>query len=570
MQKKHSAIWRKGMILGGSILWVLALCMQAGASLEPVYARHAMVAAPEAQAAAAGLEILRQGGNAFDAAVAVGFALAVTYPAAGNLGGGGFLTALTAEGKPMFLDFRETAPQSATRDMYLDAAGRVIIGDSTDSYRAVGVPGTVHGLLRILEDHGILSRRQVLASAIRLAEKGFLVSHSLHESLADSDTQKQLIKYPATRRIFYPNGSPLGFGDRLQQPDLAKTLQRIRRAGVQGFYEGETAKRLAAAMRAHGGLITEEDLRAYRSVYRDPIELEYKDYHLILPAPPSSGGVTMGQILKLVEPLPLAEMGFNSARYANALAEAERLAFADRNVYLGDPDFVKIPLRGLLSPKYLDARRRTLPLGRAGVELGAGPGRPEAEETTHFCVVDPWRNVAAITYTLNGGFGMGAVVDGAGFFLNNEMDDFSASPGQPNMFGLTGAEANDIAPGKRMLSSMAPTIVTRKGQFFCTFGTPGGPTILTTNVQIFLNLVEFGMNIREAIAAPRFHHQGQPDKMVHESFAFSQDTIERLQQMGYVLQKRSTLGMAAGIQSTEEGWLAGYADGRGEGVAVGE
>ena len=549
-------------------LFVVATQVYAG--FEPVYAQNGMVVSAERHATRAGVEILKQGGNAFDAAVAVGFALAVTYPAAGNIGGGGFLVGLTADGEKIALDFREKAPLKATRNMYLDENGEFVPDLSTDTLLAVGVPGTVHGLLSVLEDYGNTDRGRVLAPAIRLAQDGFPISYSLARSLRNKDTKKRLTRFPSTASVLYPNGEPLRFGETWKQPELAQTLRAIRDKGKAGFYEGQTADLLVDFMRRHGGIITHEDLQNYSSKYREPFCFTYKQYGLITHPVPSSGGATLAQILKLIEPMPLRKMGFGSAKYVHALVEAERLAFADRNYYLGDPDFVDVPDDELISDDYIRERRKQIPRNKAGKSTRVSEGTLEHLETTHYCVVDRHGNVVAVTYTLNGSYGMGAVVEGAGFLLNNEMDDFSAKPGEPNMYGLVGAEANAIEPGKRMLSSMTPTIVTKDGRFDFTIGTPGGPTIITTNLQVFLNIVEFGMNIREAIDERRFHHQWLPDVIRHEPFAFSPDTERKLKIMGYTLdESEGTMGHAAGIQILRNGVLAGYDDGRGRGLAAG-
>lgn len=550
-------------------LFVLFQALETIAGFDPVYARRGMVVSAEPNATQAGVRILEQGGNAFDAAVAVGFALAVTYPAAGNLGGGGFLVALTADGRTIALDFREKAPRAATRNMYLDEKGEVIPKLSTDSHLAVGVPGTVHGLLRILDDHGSLLRSQVLAPAIRLAEEGFPVSHGLSRSLRGKKTRQHLTRFPSTTAIFYPEGRPLEFGTTLTQPDLAHTLRAIRDDGADAVYHGSIARLLVSHMRKNNGIITHDDLKAYSSKYREPFLFSYKEYQLITHPVPSSGGVTLAQILKLIEPYPLKKMGYHSAKYVHTLAEAERLAFSDRNYYLGDPDFVDVPHHQLISESYLRKRRTMISKNKARKSTRVSHGTIEHSETTHYCVVDNERNVVAVTYTLNGGYGMGAIVEGAGFFLNNEMDDFSAKPGKPNMYGLLGAEANAIAPGKRMLSSMTPMIVLKNNQFDFTIGTPGGPTIITTNLQIFLNISEMHMNIREAIDARRFHHQWLPDIIEHEPFAFSPDTMLKLRIMGHTLKENKNIGLAAGIQVTENRLVAGYADGRGYGQALG-
>jgi len=536
-------------------------------AFEPVYARQGMAAGPEPHAVQAGVEILKQGGNAFDAAAAIGFALAVTYPAAGNLGGGGFMTALTKDGRPLFLDFRETAPQSATRGMFLDEKGDLIEGRSTASLLAAGVPGTVHGLFEILQKYGTQRREAILAPAIRLARDGFPVSHSLHRSLTVN--QSYLTRFSSTAAVFYPNGEVPAFGSVFKQPDLAGTLTQLSQSGPAAFYDGPIAEKLVRFMERNGGLITREDLASYTSKFRRPVIISYKDYSLIAPGLPSSGGIALTQMLQMIEPLPLRTMGYHSAEYIHSLVEAERLAFADRNYFLGDPDFVEVPVDRLLSDAYLQQRRRLIPAWHAGKSEGVSHGNPESPETTHFCVVDRDRNVVAITYTLNGAYGMGGVVEGAGFLLNNEMDDFSAKPGSSNLFGLIQYEANAIAPGKRMLSSMTPLIALRNGQFAFTVGTPGGPTIITTNLQIFLNMVEMGMNIREAIDARRFHHQWLPDRVQYERFAFSPDTVLNLAGRGYTLQEVAAIGCAAGIQSVDDGLLAGYSDGRGEGLAAG-
>ncbi|RJP21689.1 MAG: gamma-glutamyltransferase [Candidatus Omnitrophota bacterium] len=539
------------------------------ADFKPVYAKHGMVVSAEDHATRVGVDILERGGNAFDAATAVGFALAVTYPSAGNIGGGGFMIALRGKEEPIFLDFREKAPQAAARDMFLDADGNVIDGLSLRSMLAVGVPGTVDGLLRIQEDYGKLSRREVMEPAIRLAEEGFPVSFSLAGSLQGKKTQELLTRFDSTRTIFYPDDQPLAAGSILLQADLAKTLRLIREKGAQGFYEGETADRFVQFMKKQGGIITQDDLKNYKSIYRTPFIFCYKNYELITPAAPSSGGVTLAQILKLIEPFPLQTMGYHSANAIQKIIEAERLAFADRNYFLGDPDFVHVPDRELISPRYIESRRKRMPKANAGKSDKVNHGSMESPETTHYCVVDQDRNVVAITYTLNGSYGVGAVVEGAGFLLNNEMDDFSAKPGAPNMFGLTGAEANAVAPGKRMLSSMTPTIVLKDGLFAFTIGSPGGATIITTNVQVFLNIAEFGMNIREAIDARRFHHQWLPDMVDYEPFAFSPDTFEKLIRKGYPLKRTNSIGLAEGIQAMKGGLLAGYSDGRGTGSARG-
>lgn len=539
---------------------------------EPIYVQKGMVAGPEPFAVRAGVEILRQGGNAYDAAAAVGFALAVTYPQAGNLGGGGFLVAYSSDEVATFLDFRETAPSAATRDLFLDEQGEIVPGRSTDTLLAVGVPGTVNGLLRINANWGNLTREAILAPAIHLAEEGFPLSRSEARSLRSK--QERLSKFPSTAEIFFPQGKPLSFGEILKQPELANTLRLIAEHGRDGFYAGETADRIVEFMQENGGIITHEDLAQYESNLRQPIVVNHGEYRIIAPNLPSSGGIAIAQILKLIAPYDLKGMGFHSAQYVRTLVEAERLAFADRNHFLGDPDFVQVPERELLSNDYLNRRRELIPPNGAGnsEEVSHGKiGIPSAEspQTTHYCVVDEWRNVVAVTYTLNGAYGMGAVVKGAGFLLNNEMDDFSAKPGEANMFGLVQGENNAIEPGKRMLSSMTPIIVLKNKKFDFTVGTPGGPTIITTNLQVFLNRAVFGMNIREAIDAGRFHHQWLPDEVSYERFSLSPDTLEILREMGYDMREVGEIGFAVGIQALEDGTLAGYTDKRGEGLVEG-
>lgn len=548
---------------------IAGICIVSSAfAFEPNYARDGMVAGPEANAVQVGVDILKSGGNAFDAAAAVGFALAVTYPTAGNLGGGGFMVAAIKDGDPVFLDFRETAPQSATRTMFLDREGDVIEKLSTQSLLAAGVPGTVRGLFDIFQKFGSKSREEILAPAIRLAQSGFPVSYSFHNSLRYE--KKYLTRFSSTEKVFYPSGETPVMGSIFKQPDLAETLLQLSRDGSSAFYEGEIADKIVQFMEKNGGIITRSDLKSYSTKFRDPIVFDYKGYLVIGPGLPSSGGVTLAQILKLLEPLPLREMGYHSTEYIKAIVEAERLAFADRNHHLGDPDFVDVPVQRLLSDSYIESRRRLHPPYWAGKSEGVSPGNLESTQTTHYCVVDKDRNVVAVTYTLNGGYGMGGVVEGAGFLLNNEMDDFTAKPGARNQFGLVQGNANAIEPGKRMLSSMAPTIVMKNGEFAFTIGTPGGPTIITTNLQVFLNMVEMKMNVRDAIDAKRFHHQWLPDVIKYEPFAFSPDTLLNLVGRGYSLEEVDSLGFAAGIQAVEGGGvLAGYSDGRGDGLAAG-
>jgi gamma-glutamyltranspeptidase/glutathione hydrolase len=537
------------------------------AARAPVSGRDGMVVSAESHATDVGLAVLAQGGNAFDAAVAVGFALAVTHPAAGNLGGGGFCVALTADGETLFLDFREVAPAAATAGMYLDAAGEVVPGLSTKTHLAVGVPGSVAGLLRLLADHGTWTREEILAPAIALARDGFPVSPHLHRALEND--RSLLTSWPHTAALFFPGGEALAAGAPLRQRDLAGTLERIARRGEADFYEGRTAALFLAEMECGDGLVTAADLRAYRPVYREPFVFTMGPHEFITPSPPSSGGIVLAQILGLVDLGELARAGFNSAEYVRRVVEAERLAYADRNHYLGDPGFVNVPVAELVSTEYLAARRLLLPAEGAGCSDSVGAGIVEPMHTTHYCVADGAGNVVAVTTTLNDSFGTGALVPGAGFLLNNEMDDFSAKPGAPNLYGLTGADANAIAPGKRMLSSMTPTIVCENGEFLLTMGAAGGGRIITACLQIYLNVALFGMDIADALAAGRFHHQWLPDRIDYEPHALSLDAWIALRDMGYSLRGRTGLARAAAILHTPDGLYTGAADPRGGGKAAG-
>jgi len=533
-----------------------------------------MVVSAEPLASEVGFEILRAGGNAADAAAAVGFALAVTFPAAGNLGGGGFLVYRRPDGRVFTLNYREKAPAAATREMFIGPGGSADPELSRRSLLAVGVPGSPAGMLETWKRFGSgnLSREQIISGAIRLAEKGFPAGFDLIEGLAAN--HGRLSCHASTAAAFYPQGEPPEPGEIFRQPDLARTLCEIAARGRDGFYSGWVADSLANFMAAGGGLITRQDLASYQVQALEPVVIDYRGYRLYGMGPPSSGGTVLGQVLGLLEPYDLTPMGFNSAAYVHHLVEAERLAYADRNHYLGDPDRVEIPLAALLSRPYLDSRRKLIPEGGAGKSSGTPPGKPEPVQTTHFCVIDREGGAAAVTTTINGGFGMGAVVPGAGFFLNNEMDDFAAAPGEPNMFGLVQGEANSVAGGKRMLSSMTPTVVTRVGEngaekLTYVLGAAGGGRIITTVLQIFLNLAHFGMNLREAVEAPRFHHQHLPDVVYLEANALSADTRKLLTRMGYAFEYRDNLGTAAAAAVLPGGWYAGWADGMGIGAGTG-
>lgn len=525
-----------------------------------------MVVTREPHATEAGVAVLRAGGNAVDAAVAVGFALAVTHPAAGNLGGGGFMLIRFADGRAAFLDFRERAPGAASRDMYLGPDGKPT-RESVEGWRAVGVPGTVRGLEYAARKYGTKPWSELLEPAIRLAREGFPVSWGLAESLRRSQL---LARFPESRRIFQREGRYFEPGERLVQPELARTLERIARGGADEFYSGETAQKLAAAMREHGGLITLDDLKAYRVAERAPLRGRYRGCEILTAPPPSSGGVGILQMLGILEGSGFEKHGAGSAASVHWMAEAMRRYFADRSRYLGDPDFVRIPVRGLLDPRYLAQRRASINPDRATPSERLGPGRPQGDastETTHYSIVDPQGNAVAVTYTLNGSYGSGVTVAGLGFLLNNEMDDFTAKPGYPNYYGLIQGEANAIAPGKRPLSSMTPTILLRDGRLYMVLGSPGGPRIITTVLQVIVNVLDFGMNIREATDWPRFHHQWLPDKLYMEP-GFSPDTRSLLAARGFSIEPARSIGEVAAVL-VEGGWLQGAADSRAEGKAEG-
>ena len=553
-----------------SYVAVLTLAIVAGTATtqsRPNVAAHGMVASPEPLATDVGVAILKAGGNAFDAAAAVQFALAVTYPAAGNIGGGGFMVGLTAVGETFALDFREEAPAASTEDMFVDGDGEMVAGLSTRTHKGVGVPGSVDGMLELVDQYGTLTRADVLAPAIRLARDGFPVSYALAGSLQRNERLRQ---FASSVEAFGLEGDGPDMGDFLQQPDLAATLEAVARDGRDGFYTGRVADLIVADMQANGGLITHEDLRRYGAEWREPLIFEHAEYQLVTHPVPSSGGMTIAQTLAVLNMPVLERVGYHSAQAISMVTEAQRLAFADRNYWLGDPAFFDVPVTRLLSRDYMEQRRRLLPQnGMAGTSTGVSHGPLESDETTHFTVADRWGNVAAITTTLNSGYGLGAVATGAGFLWNNEMDNFSARPGIPNQYGLLGAEANSVQPGKRPLSSMTPTIVRRFGDFYMTMGSPGGPTIINTVLQIYLNVTVWGMDIQQAIDAPRIHHQWLPDRIDYEPFAISAETRAELERMGYELNERRSIGMAAGIKKTPEGFLAGYADRRGAGTARG-
>ena len=524
------------------------------ASLPPTESTTGLVVSAQRLAAEAGVDVLRQGGNAIDAAVAVGYAEAVVNPCCGNIGGGGFLVAhlpgRPPGGKEIFLNFRETAPAAATRDMYLDAHGQPVPGASLQGWKAVGTPGTVLGLDTALTKYGTMPRRAVMAPAIRLARQGFVLTQADADILARG--APLLRQNPAAAHIFLrPDKSPLQAGDRLRQPDLALTLQSIAAHGPDAFYKGRIPQAVQAASSAAGGIITAADFTSYRITETTPLTCTYRGYTVESTPPPSSGGTTICETLNILEGYDLHRMGFHSADAVHVMTEAFRLAFFDRNTYLGDPAFVQAPLTRLLSKAYA-ARLRGLITDRAtpSVSLGAAVPPPgESQETTHFSILDRNGGAASVTYTLNGGFGAGVMAGNTGFLLNDEMDDFTVKPGAPNHFGLVQGEANAIAPGKRPLSSMAPTIVLKDGKVQMVLGSPGGPRIITAIVETILNMIDYGMNAQEAVDAPRLHHQWMPDVLYAEPFALSPDTQALLDEMGYSIQTEKPSGAVALIAS---------------------
>ncbi len=543
------------------VLLAVILAVPIHAARQPVRARHGMVVAMEAIAADVGVSVLQKGGNAVDAAVAVGFALAVTHPFAGNIGGGGYMLIRMADGKTTFIDFRERAPEKSSRNMFLDAKGE-LTRDSVEGWRSSGVPGTVRGFEIAVNKYGTRKWAENMAPAVELASKGFPVSYALAEGLKGS---KSLAASAESKRIFQKNGAFYDVGDTLVQPELAQTLDRIAKHGPAEFYEGETARRFAEEMATHGGIMSLADLGNYKAIERTPLTGNYRNYTIVTAPPSSSGGIALLEMLGILEGTGYEKGGAGSASAIHYVAEAMRRAYADRNEYVGDPDFVKVPIAGLLDPAYLAKLRASIDPERATPSDQVRPGRPvgsDQMETTHFSVVDADGNAVAVTYTLNGGYGNGITVPGLGFLLNNEMDDFSAKPGTQNMFGLVQGEANAIAPGKRPLSSMTPTMVLKDGKLFMTVGAPGGGRISTAVLQVILNVIDFGMNVQDAIDAPRLHHQWQPDTLSLER-GISPDTVALLKNRGYAVDYAPgvVLAQVASIVS-DGGWLQGGSDGR--------
>ena len=553
-----------------SVALTLCLLVPPSYGHEPVYARKGMVVAQEPLAADVGVAVLKSGGNAVDAAVAVGFALAVTFPYAGNLGGGGFMLVRMADGRTTFIDFREKAPRKATHDMYLDASGNAT-KDSVLGWRAAGVPGSVRGFELALKKYGTKPWAELLQPAIHLASSGSLISYPQMRSFKSN--ADGLSQFPESKRIFLKGGALYDWNENFQQPELARTLERIARHGAKDFYEGETAHMLAREMEKNGGLITLDDLREYQAVERKPLEGDYHGYHIITSPPPSSGGIGILQMLGMLDGTGYEKSRTGSATAYHYLAEVMRRFYADRNEYLGDPDFVKNPITAMLDPAYIRARRDSIDPVNATPSEQIRPGLPagaaEGSDTTHYSIADEQGNLVAVTYTLNNGYGSKVTVPGLGFLLNDEMDDFSAKPGTPNLFGLVQGEANSIAPGRRPLSSMVPTIVLKDGKPFLALGAPGGSMIITAVLQVMLNVMDFGMNVQDAIDFPRIHHQWKPDTLGIER-GVSPDTIALLKNAGYSIEESKPIVIAR-VEAIllSDGWLQGGHDERGTGKASG-
>jgi gamma-glutamyltranspeptidase/glutathione hydrolase len=528
----------------------MASAILADAASQPaVEAKHGMVVSSQRYASEAGVRILQQGGNAIDAAVAVGYALAVVNPCCGNIGGGGFMTIHLADGRDTFINFREMAPAAARERMYLDPQGNAIKDLSLYGYLAAGVPGTVMGLDRALTKYGRMQRAKVMAPAISLARVGFILNRSDTDIL---DTQvDRLRKDPAAAKIFLrADGKPFEPGDRLVQKDLASTLELIAKQGPDAFYKGPIAKAVEEASQANGGILTAKDFANYTVTEGPPLTCNYRGYVLISSPPPSSGGTTICEVFNILEGYDLKAMGFRSAQSVHLITEAMRHAFMDRNTYLGDPAFVKNPLDRLLSKEYAAAIRAKIDPEKATVSKAVQPGiEPhEKSETTHYSVVDSEGNAVSVTYTINGSFGATVVAPGTGFLLNNEMDDFTVKPGVPNLFGLIQGKANSVAPGKRPLSSMSPTLVTKDGKIFLVVGSPGGPRIITITLETIMNIIDYGMAPQEAVDAPRIHHQWLPDEVFYEPYGLSPDTVKILRSMDYKLTEQAPWGAAELIE----------------------
>lgn len=538
---------------------------------DPVRAKNGMVVSASKLASQVGVDILKKGGNAIDAAVAVGFALAVTYPSAGNIGGGGFMTIHLSDGKNTTIDYREKAPSSAFENMYQDSAGNYIPLLSQEGVTSAGVPGSVAGLIYALEKYGTMTISEVIQPAIDLAENGFIIEYRLAKSLEYEIDNFN--RYESSKKIFTKDGMPFQEGELLIQSDLANTLELIKYKGRDGFYKGEVAEKLVQQIKLLGGYITLEDIDNYRTIERKPVETGYKNVKIISMGPPSAGGISLIQLLNILENYNFDKNDWGSSDYIHNLVESMKYVFADRSEHLGDPDFYDVPVDWLISKEY--AKEIWNKIGEnATPSENILPGKnysfQESEETTHYSVIDNYGNAVSTTTTINSSFGSKIVVDGAGFLLNNEMDDFSSKPGEANQFGLIGSEANKIEPGKRMLSSMTPTIILKDEKPFMVTGSPGGSTISTVVLQVILNVLEFGMDIQQAIDMPRIHHQWLPDKIDYEKFSLTKDVIESLIKKGQIIGDGKILGRAEGIIADYiNNVFFGASDSRGYGAAIG-
>jgi gamma-glutamyltranspeptidase/glutathione hydrolase len=580
MPTKHNFI-RLLLVLFFLLSPVAPLLQPGGAALAasraPVRARHGMVASASVLASTVGRDVMKQGGNAVDAAIAVAFALAVTYPAAGNLGGGGFMMIRMRDGRTTAIDYREMAPAAATHDIYLDEHGNLKKGEggSLIGYRAAGVPGTVAGMELALKKYGSgkLTWAQLIEPSRKLAAEGFALPYSLARTMRNDADELGL--YPEAKKIYLNGGRFWNEGDVWRQPELAATFARLQRFGAREFYEGQTARLVAADMKAHGGLITLEDMKNYVAKEREPLHGTYRGFEVISMPPPSSGGAVLIEMLNMLEGFDLRHMGASSSERYHVETEAMRRAFADRAEYMGDSDFVNVPVAGLIDKAYAERLRRGIKMERASTSAEVKAGQPtgaEDEETTHFTVVDADGNCVSNTYTLNDLFGSKVVIKGTGVLMNDEMDDFAAKPGVPNMFGLIQGERNSVAPHKRPLSAMTPTFVLRKdGSLWFAVGSPGGPTIINTVLQVITNVVDFDMNIQQAIDAPRIHHQWLPDEIIYEPYGMSADTFRALEERGHKITDRPRyIGDAQGIMIEEKtGVRLGASDPRGGGEPVG-
>jgi gamma-glutamyltranspeptidase/glutathione hydrolase len=570
---KIKGVWPISRVLNGGVLLIVLVCFSGGALSQQMpdtgLYRNGMVVCATPQASIVGLDILKKGGNAVDAAIAVQFALEVTHPQAGNIAGGGFMVYRGADGKTNTLDFREKAPAAATTNMFLDSTGKIIPNMSLSTHFASGVPGSVDGMAEAFKKYGSLKWADLVQPAIDLARNGFAITKNLAADL--NRGRNQFIKLnPGENYLLKDAGWKEG--DLLVQEDLAKTLELIRDKGRDGFYKGKVADEIADEMKSGGGLITKADLENYHCIWRKAITGNYKGYHIITMPPPSSGGIALLQLLQSVEPYPVRRWGYNKDSTVRLVVEAERRVYADRSKYLGDPDFYKVPVDSLLNPAYNKMRMASFSWAAATPSSSIQPGTfagYESDQTTHYSIVDKKGNAVSITTTLNGGFGSKIFVKGGGFLLNNEMDDFSSKPGTPNMFGLVGGKANSIQPGKRMLSSMTPTIIEKDGRLYMVVGTPGGSTIITSVFQTILDVIEFDMTMQQAVSAKRFHHQWLPDDVEIETGALGDATINSLQQKGYKVRDIGQIGRVDAILVVPGGSYQGGADPRGDDTKLG-